>query len=528
MKESNSKSYAQSSGPENAANGSKLINRRKFVRNITSTALAFNVMPRHVLGGKNYIAPSDKITLAYIGTGTQGLRELLQLLPVPELQIIAVCDPNKEAIGYLDWGKDSLKNSIRKTINNPNWNPGGDNSIPGGRDNAKGIVDSYYAGIRQDQKYKACSAYADFRELLENEKDLNVVKIMTPDHLHGIIAMAAMKRGKHVTMHKPISNRLTEAMQVINMAGKSELTTHFIPWDSNGSMETVMIWINQGAIGTLKEIHNWSNRPVWPQYSEIPAEKPPVPRGFDWNLWLGPEADRPYHPNYTNMVFRGWYDFGGGSMADMGHYSLWTVFKALQLENPTIIEPNLSHYCSLRDRTAYTIQNDFSFPLASSVRFKYPATSSRPAVDLFWYDGGFKPPVPDELYEDDKELPAEGMMFVGEKGKILAGFRVENPRLIPEKRMKGIEVPETSKQEERANKPSGFQQFIDALKQGKQCPGSFREATGITEAVNLYAVALRTTRLLKYDAANRKITNVPGANKYLSREYRTGWDPASV
>ena len=498
--------------------------RRQFIGGVSSAAVALTIVPRQVLGGSGFVAPSDKITLAYIGTGTQGLRELLPLLPIPELQIIAVCDPQKEATGYLDWSKNGLRDEIRSTLQNPGWTSGGDNTIPGGRDNGKEIVDTYYAKFRGGQKISGCNAYADFRELFAKEKDLNAVKIMTPDHLHGLIAMAAMKRGIHVTMHKPISNRLEEGRRVIEMAGKSKVATHLIAWDANGSMDQVMAWINEGAIGTLKEVHNWSNRPVWPQYPTLPTDKPPIPKGMDWDLWLGPEAERPYHPHYTNMVFRGWYDFGGGSMADMGHYSLWTVFKALGLESPTIVEPNISHVCGLRDSTAFQIYNNFSFPMASSVRFKYPAKGLRPAIDLIWYDGGIRPPVPDELYEENKELPAEGMMFVGSKGKILAGFNVDNPHLIPEKRMAGIAVPEVKKRE----RTSGFKKFMDAIKAGNQCPGSFTEAGPITEAINLYAVALKSGKTLKYDAANRSITNVVEANKYLSREYRKGWDPESI
>ena len=501
-----------------------LHNRRKFIGGVGSAALALTIIPRHVLGGSGYVAPSDKITLAYIGTGTQGTRELLPLLAIPELQIIAVCDPQKEARGYLDWGKTGLRDAIRKTLQNPNWEPGGDHTIPGGRDTAKEIIDSYYSKFRSDQKLKGCNAYADFRELFDKEKDLNAVKVMTPDHLHGLIATAAMKRGINVTMHKPISNRMEEGHRVIEMAGKSKVTTHLIPWDYNGSMDQVMKWINEGAIGTLKEVHNWSNRPVWPQYPMIPTDTPPVPKGMDWDLWLGPEAERPYHPNYTNMVFRGWYDFGGGSMADMGHYSLWTVFKALGLENPTVIEPNFSHVCDLHDSTAFEIKNNYSFPMACSVRFKYPAKGSRPAVDLIWHDGGMRPPVPDELYEENKELPAEGMMFTGDKGKILAGFRVESPQLIPEKRMAGITVQEVKK----GDNISGFQKFIDAIKKGNQCPGNFGDAGAITEAINLYAVALKAGKTLKYDAAIRKFTNAPEADKYLMRTYRKGWEPENI
>lgn len=503
---------------------SNLLNRRKFIGGITSAALAMTIVPRHVLGGHGFVPPSDKFTLAYIGAGTQGLRELLPLLAIPEVQVVAMCDPQKYATGYYDWSKNGLRDEIRQALQKPDWQPGGDNAVPGGLDNGKEIVDMYYSKFRGQEKLKGCNAYADFREMFEKEKDLNAVKVMTPDHLHGIIAMAAMKRGIGVTTHKPISNRLEEGRQVIDMAGKSKVTTHLIAWDSNGSMDQVMAWINEGTIGTLKEVHNWSNRPVWPQYPTIPADKPAVPKGMDWDLWLGPEAERPYHPHYTNMVFRGWYDFGGGSMADMGHYSLWTVFKALQLEKPTIIEPTFSSVCGINDFAAFKVRNDFSFPYASSVRFKYPAKGNRPAVDLIWHDGGMRPAVPEELYEDNKEMPAEGMMFIGDKGKILAGFNLQNPRLIPEKKMAGQNIPEAPKRE----RTSGFVQFMEATKAGKQCPGSFTEAWDLTEAVNLYAAALRSGRMLKYDAATRKVTNVEEANKYLMRTYRKGWEPEAM
>jgi hypothetical protein len=323
---------------------------------------------------------------------------------------------------------------------------------------------------------------------------------------------------------------LKEAKLVIDTCRERGVATHFMPWDSNGSMELVLAWIKEGAIGTLREVHNWTNRPVWPQYATLPTDTPPVPKGFDWDLWLGPEAERPYHPNYTHMVFRGWYDFGGGSMADMGHYSLWTVFTALELGGPTSIEPMLSHDSVLKDGVSTKVKNDFSFPAASSVRFKFPARGQRPSVDLIWYEGGMRPPTPPELDEDQKEFPAEAMMFVGDKGKILAGFRVESPRLIPERRMSGYQVPESParRQREAGQISPGLRQWISACKGGKQSPGSFLNAGPISEAVNLYAVALRTGRKLLYDAENMKITNVPEANKYLSREYRKGWDPGSV
>jgi hypothetical protein len=506
----------------------KEINRRKFVEMVAASAATFTIVPRHVLGGKPYIAPSDKITLAYIGMGTQGIRELLPLLSNTQFHVVAVCDPNKEAIGYKDWDKEGLKNQIRKTILKADWEPGGDHSIPGGRENGKSIVDNFYANVHPELNYKGCTAYADARELLEKEKDLDAVKIMTPDHLHGILSMAAIKKGKHVLVHKPLSNRLAEGKKVIAMARDSKVITHLIPWDSNGSMETVMKWIQADAIGTLTEVHNWTNRPVWPQYPTLPVDTPPIPDGLDWDLWLGPETYRAYSPNYTNMVFRGWFDFGGGSMADMGHYSLWTVFNAFQLQSPTIIEPNLSHVCGMHDPVPFQINNNFSFPMASSVRFKYPANGSRAALDLCWYDGGMRPPIPVELLNENKELPAEGMMFVGDKGKILTGFNLQNPQIISGKKMDNPGISPTDNRSQVERTTAALSLFIDACKTGKQYAGNFREAEYITEAINLYAVALRTGHMIKYDPVNVKITNLPDANKWLDREYRSGWDPASV
>jgi len=503
-------------------------NRRKFLGTAAATA-AFTIVPRHVLGGPGVVAPSDKIRLAYIGCGTQGLRELLWLLPVPDIQIVALCDPNQHATGYRDWSKSGLTNEIRRTLAKPDWTPG-DGVIPGGRDIAKNIVETYYGNQRASDNFKGLTTYADYRELFDKEKDLNAVKIMTPDHLHGVISIAAMRQGKHVIMHKPIANRLMEARKVIDVARETKVATHFMPWDSNGSMEQVMTWIRDGSIGTLREVHNWTNRPVWPQYATLPTDRPPVPEGFDWNLWLGPEAERPYHPNYTHMVFRGWYDFGGGSMADMGHYSLWTVFRALELGAPTSVDPMLSHQVILNDNVTSQIRNDFSFPTASAVRFKYPAKGQRPAVDLIWHEGGMRPPTPPELEEDQKELTPEGMMFVGDKGKILAGFRVEGPRLIPEKRMAGYPPPEPPNARRTARETGelspGLKQWVACCRGGAQSPGAFIHAGGISDAVNLYAVALRTGKRIVFDAATSTITNNKAANKYLSREYRKGFEIA--
>src|SRR5262249_41584302 len=153
------------------------------------------------------------------------------------------------------------------------------------------------------------------------------------------------------------------------------------------------------------------------------------PENFDWPLWLGPSLDRPYHPNYTHAVFRGWYEFGGGALADMGHYSLWPVFQQFELDAPAVVESRASHLCTLSGQVAGQVQNDYPFPTACTIRFKFAAKSNRPGLDILWYDGSMKPPTPDEL-DPSKELEPEGMMLVGDKGRILAGFRGEEPQLL--------------------------------------------------------------------------------------------------
>ncbi|MCX8037783.1 MAG: Gfo/Idh/MocA family oxidoreductase, partial [Candidatus Sumerlaeia bacterium] len=250
------------------------IHRRKFLGTATASAAAFTIVPRHVLGGAGQTAPSEKITLAYIGCGTQGLREMVDLLPLSDLQIVAVCDPVKDSNDYVDWSKDGLRNSIARVLGKPNWRRG-EPGIPGGRDVAKEMVETAYARERGAADFKGCTAYADFRELLEQEKDLDAVKIMTPDHLHATVAIAAMKKGKHVVVHKPLANRVAEARLVIETARKTNVCTHFLPASAGESVRTVAAWIRDGAIGTLREIHNWSSRPMWPQYATLPTDTPP-------------------------------------------------------------------------------------------------------------------------------------------------------------------------------------------------------------------------------------------------------------
>jgi hypothetical protein len=499
----------------------KKISRRKFIGSATTASLAFTIVPRHVLGGPNVVAPSDKLTLGYIGCGTQGMREMTSLIANPKIQIVAVCDPNKKSTDYIDWSPYEIRDSIRKALEDPSWGEGL-NGIPGGRDIGKEFVEKYYAKDRANKKFKGCASYVDFRELLEKEKDIDTLKIMTPDHLHAAISIAAMKKGKHVVIHKPIANRMYESRLAIDTAGKTGVSTHLLAWSKLSGNDIVKKWIADGAIGTLKEIHNWSFRPVWPQWTTIPQDTPPVPPGFNWDLWLGPVPDRSYHPEYTHCVFRGWYDFGGGSIADMGHYSLWPLFLTLGINTPPLsAEAYSTTTRTVIDHVSRNVVNDVAFPYSCIIRFKFPKQETLPSFDLFWYDGGMKPHTPEELEIDNKDLPSEGMLFVGNKGKILGGFRNEDPVLLPESYMKNYMNGQITPKEVRDRSDDIW---IDAFREKKQSPGSFLLAGPVSETINLGAVALRARKKVIYDSVKMEITNLPEANKFLRREYRPGWE----
>jgi hypothetical protein len=501
------------------------MNRREFLAPVAA-GVAFTVVPRHVLGGPGFVAPSDKVTLAYIGCGTQGIRELVRLIANPEVQIVAVCDPVKDGTNYVDWDKTGIRDSVRRVLENPTWGEGVP-GIRGGRDMAKEIITTYYANKRSSETYRGCSSYADFRELLEKEKDLDGVKIMTPDHLHATISVMAMKKGKHVVIHKPLANRVSEVRLVVETARQTGKATHLLAW--RAPLTAVREMLLDGAIGTLREIHNWTDRPFWPQALSLPTDTPPIPAGFDWNLWLGPSLDRPYHPSYTHAVFRGWYEFGGGSIADMGNYSLWPIFMALDLPVPSSIEAQSSSSCEIVDQVSEIKVNDFAFPYANRVHFRLPAHGNWPELSLYWYDGGMKPFTLAELAEDKQQMPATGTMFVGDKGIIL------NNNIIPARKMReyraGKPAPEAPAR--RGGGGGGDDAWVRAFKGGPASPGNFLNAANCAETIALAAVAMRVSRKnfreshstppLEWDAQNMKVTNIAEANQYLYREYREGW-----
>src|SRR4030042_1211224 len=230
-------------------NSNKKMNRRELLGSAAASSIAFAVVPRHVLGGQNYTAPSEKVTVANIGCGTQGLREMSDMLENPDVQIVAVCDVNKFTTNYIDWSPNGIRDGIRTRLGDSNWGSGIE-GIPGGRDIGREYVEKYYAKNSPSGNYKGCNSYEDFRDLLEKEKDLDAIKIMTPDHLHATVAIAAMNKGKHVITHKPIANRISEGRLTIETARRTKVGTHLLAWSDRRENELTLKWIKDGVIGT--------------------------------------------------------------------------------------------------------------------------------------------------------------------------------------------------------------------------------------------------------------------------------------
>ena len=494
------------------------LSRRQFVGVAAATA-GVSIVPRHVLGGAKHVAPSAKINLGYIGCGTQGLRQLMPALEKPEINVVAVCYPNRKSDDYPEWGRHELNNKVAKFLNDPNWAKGARGGLCG-REVGREIVNRHYAKQNRSGKVGECRAYSDFRELLEKEKDLDAVYIMTPEHLHGVIAVRAMRKGKHVITHKPISNVLDEVRIARDTARETGVASQLFCAAGQQSAPAIAEWIASGVIGPVREVHNWSTRPFWPQgMTEPPADAPPVPDGFEWDLWLGPAAARPYHPAYTHAVFRGWYDFGTGALGDMGHYSFHQIFEVLRLGSPRTVEASRSQFWKIANYGWRKQVNLVSYPRASVIHWEFPARGGMPPVTLHWYDGGVRPPLPKELDDDGEEMPAEGMLFVGDNGKILCGFTGDKPRLLPKARMRDFKEPPQT-----LPRPiEELDQFIRACRGSQPSDARFENAYPFAETILLGTIALRVNKKLRWDAAKFEFTNSKEANDLKCRKNREGW-----
>ena len=515
---------------ENRADGcfERPMSRRKFLGQGAAAAMAFSIVPRHVLGGAAFVPPSDKINMAFIGVGSQGLRVMLHFLKEPDVQGVAVCDPNQSSADHPQWDTHEFCNSVRKLLGvDSGWDwlspdqpiqlthsmkaPSG----VSGREPCQQIVNAYYASQKASGAYKGCTAFVDFRELLEKQKDVDAVVVCSTDNLHAAISVAAMKKGKHVFCQKPLTHTIYEARRMAEVARTTGVATQIaVGNQASEATRQLCEWIWAGAIGPVREVHNWSSRPYWPQGVDRPKESQPVPEGLTWDLWLGPAPERPFHHAYLPFMWRGWSDFGCGALGDMGSYSYDTIFRVLKLEAPDSVEASSSE------------RYDETYPLASMIRYNFAARADMPAVKFTWYDGGLKPPRPEELEEGrdwrgEGEEMDEGLLFVGDRGKILCSFNGGHPKLIPQSRMDAYKQPPPT----LPRSPGNEREWLDAAKGGKVKPGGNFEFSGkVTETLLLGNIATRAGQKLTWDRANLKVVNSDAAQKLVSPERRRGWE----
>ena len=330
----------------------------------------------------------------------------------------------------------------------------------------------------------------------------------TPDHVHAIASVTAMKAGKHVFCQKPMTRTIHEARRVAAIAKETGVVTQVaVGPQASEDTRRLQEWVAAGAIGRVREVLNWSSRPFWPQGIPAPKEPQSVPAGFDWNLWLGPAAQRPYHHAYLPFVWRGWVDFGCGAFGDMGCYSFDTIFRVLKLGAPVSAE------------ASSTNRYPETFPLASLVNLDFAARGDLPPVKLRWFDGGLRPERPAGLDAGEK-LEGEGLMFVGEQGTILADFVGGRPRLIPAAKMKAFQEPPKT----LPRSPGNEREWLDAILDRKQVTGAgFGFSAVVTEALCLANMAIRAGERLAWDTAAMKVSGPAEAQAMVSPAARDGW-----
>jgi hypothetical protein len=280
-------------------------------------------------------------------------------------------------------------------------------------------------------------------------------------------------------------------------------------------------WIQAGIIGEIQEVHTWSDRAglLWKQGIDRPRESPPVPATLDWNLWLGPVRERPYHPIYAPVGWRGWWDFGTGALGDMGAHIIDHPVWALRLGPPSVVEARTTLDGTILPDNK---RNFETYPIASIITFEFPARGSHPPVTLTWYEGGLMPPTPPEMARAKgwRRLPDNGVLYVGTKGKMHHSSHGGMPQLLPsELHEEAAKVPKTMKRS-----PGHYEEWLAACKGGPKPVSNFDYAGPLTEILLLGILALRSPgRRLEWDSTNMKIKNAPELDSFVHIPYRKGW-----
>ena len=490
------------------------LNRREFVGHTSKLAAGAMIVPRHVLGGPGYQAPSDQLNLAIIGVGGQGTENAQEF---GTEHIAAICD--------VDFGIVNRRVQER---------------LVDGRGNPR------EKGERWREQFLRARQYTDFRELLDREEDIDAVLVATPDHLHASIAKAAMMAGKHVYVEKPLAFTAHECRVLGDLATSTGVVTQMGNQGHSGDGgRLVNEWVQAGVIGDVTEVHIWTNRPIWPQGIQRPAPWDEglnpgwyqqwhqgailsvaadvmdagykLPHGLDWDGYLGPTTrEIPYHPVYHPFNWRGWVDFGVSALGDMGAHLVDHPYWALGLTYPTSIEATSTPWGG-------PSEDPVSYPLAMRAHYEFPARDGMPPVDMHWYDGGLMPPRPPSLPDEVELNRTGGVMYVGDRGILIHETYGRNPRLFPESLSAAAEsVPQTYPRIEETHQMN----WVKACKEGGEASSPFDYGSRLTEVMLLGIVALRTGqgKKIRYDAGNMRVTNVAEANQYLTREYRAGWE----
>jgi predicted dehydrogenase len=438
-----------------------MLNRRQFLKasTLATAATAFHIVPRHVLGA-GVKPPSEKLNIAGIGVGGQGAGDLKEMAVE---NIVALCD-----------------------------------------------IDSKKAA-NTFKTYPKAVVYKDYRVMLEKQKDIEAVMIATPDHMHAPITLAALRSGKHVYVEKPMAHSIEECRVMTKVAKETGLVTQM---GNNGhageGLRQTREWIMAGAIGTIREIHCWSDRPgkFWKQDLDRPTEEVPVPPELDWNLFIGCAPMRPYNPVYHPRAWRGWFDFGTGAMGDMAIHNMDPAFYALDLGDPIATEAQTS---PLKKET---------YPSWQIITYEFAAKGDRPAFKLKWYDGGKMPPAPKDC-EGQYNIGDNGIYFVGDKGTMVCGGWAGAPRLFPAARRKEFELPKPSIPRSIGHR----QEWMAACKAGRpeDSKAGFTYSGPYTEALLVGNLAVRLQKRIEWDAANMKATNAPEADRLIRKTYRAGF-----
>src|SRR5262245_28352488 len=355
--------------PTNDGPPSAAASRRTFLAATEAAAFSLMVVPRHVLGGAGYLPPSERVNLAGIGAGGRGGGDIGRLAQLGA-NVVALCDVDDER------------------------------------------------AARTYATYPKARRYRDFRQLIDKEaRNIDAVSVGTPDHIHAVASMAAIRAGKHVFCEKPLTHTLHECRELTKAARAAGVMTSMGNQGhaSEGSRLTNE-WIQAGVIGEVREVHVWSDRAgrLWKQGIGRPSDTPAVPAPLDWNLWLGPIRERPYHPSYAPVGWRGWWDFGTGALGDMGCHIIDHPVWALNLGAPTSVESRVTLDGTLLDKNQ---QNFETYPVAAIIYYEFPARGKMPPVKMTWYEGGLMPPTPSEM-PAAQNLPDNGVLHVGSRGKV--------------------------------------------------------------------------------------------------------------